>query len=139
MNELNEVTDSHKILESPILSPEIKNYSLDIDGTICGNILNEESWRIKNTNAYSNELKTINKWFDSEHIRYFLSNRTEEHREIIKSWLKNHKFKYHGIIFGKTRGRNYHWIVDYIVRATKFNGKFTDLIRKNRQLQIFIH
>ena len=110
MNELNEVTDSHKILESPILSPEIKNYSIDIDGTICGNILYEESWRIKNTNAYSDELKTIKKWFGSGYIRYFLRSRTEDQKGIIEGCLKNHKLT-NRIIFDNSRGGN-HFLID---------------------------
>ena len=47
MNELNEVVDSKGFLKSPVLSPEIKNYLIDIDGTIGDDIPNEEPWRMK--------------------------------------------------------------------------------------------
>ena len=137
MNELNEVKDSDGQLKSPILSPDVKNYLIDIDGTICDDIPNEEPWRMEHATLYPDALETVNKWFDEGHVIYFFTSRTEEHREITELWLKNHNFKYHGIIFGKPRGGNYHWIDNHIVRATKFNGKFTDLIEKNKEVQVF--
>ncbi|MBJ23895.1 MAG: phosphoheptose isomerase [Euryarchaeota archaeon] len=137
MDELNEVVDSEGILKSPILSPEIKNYLIDIDGTICDDIPNEEPWRMENATLYPDALETINKWFDEGHIIFFFTSRTEEHREVTEKWLKTHNFNYHGIIFGKPRGGNYHWIDNHVVRATRFNSKFTDLIVKNRDVQVF--
>ena len=38
--------------------------------------------------------------------------------------------KYHGMVMGKPRGGNYHWIDNHLVKATRYNGKFTDLIEK---------
>ena len=37
----------------------------------------------------------------------------------------------------KPRGGNYHWIDNHIVRATRFEGKFTDLVEKNNVIQVF--
>jgi hypothetical protein len=37
----------------------------------------------------------------------------------------------------KPRGGNYHWVDNHIVRATKFNGKFTDLIDEDAKIQVF--
>ncbi|HEY4797852.1 MAG TPA: phosphoheptose isomerase, partial [Bacteroidia bacterium] len=34
-------------------------------------------------------------------------------------------------------GGNYHWIDNHIVRATKYNGKFTDLKNKTASIQVF--
>ena len=31
---------------------------------------------------------------------------------------------------GKPRGGNYHWIDNHLVKALRYNGKFTDLIEK---------
>ncbi len=137
VNELKEVVDSEGLLKSPVLSPEIKNYLIDIDGTICDDIPNEEPWRMETAKHYPDALETINKWYDEGHIIYFFTSRTEEHRKITEKWLKKYEFKYHGILFGKPRGGNYHWIDNHIVRATRFNKKFTDLILKNKDVQVF--
>ena len=46
-------------------------------------------------------------------------------------------FKYHGLIMDKPRGGNYHWIDNHMVRATRYEGKFTDLVEKNIKIQVF--
>ena len=137
MNELNEVKDSDGFLKSPVLSSEIKNYLIDIDGTIGDDIPNEEPWRMKDANVYPDALEMINKWYDEGHIICFFTSRTEEHREVTEEWLNKNGFKYHDIIFGKPRGGNYHWIDNHVVRATRFNSKFTDLVIKTRDVQVF--
>ena len=38
---------------------------------------------------------------------------------------------------GKPRGGNYHWIDNHMVRATKYNGKFTDLVDIEKKIQVF--
>ena len=38
---------------------------------------------------------------------------------------------------GKPRGGNYHWVDNHIVRATRFDGKFTDLVEKDVKIQVF--
>ena len=137
MNELNEVKDSDGFLKSPVLSSEIKNYLIDIDGTIGDDIPNEEPWRMKDANIYPDALEMINKWYDEGHIICFFTSRTEEHREVTEEWLNKNGFKYHDIIFGKPRGGNYHWIDNHLVKATRYNGKFTDLIDKEVTIQVF--
>ena len=137
MNELNEVKDSDGFLKSPVLSSEIKNNLIDIDGTIGDDIPNEEPWRMKDANIYPDALEMINKWYDEGHIICFFTSRTEEHREVTEEWLNKNGFKYHDIIFGKPRGGNYHWIDNHVVRATRFNSKFTDLVIKTRDVQVF--
>ena len=137
VTELNEVVDADGILKSPALPADTKNYLIDIDGTICDDIPNEEPWRMKDAKLYPDALEMINKWYEKGHIIFFFTSRTEEHREVTEEWLKEHGFQYHGIVFGKPRGGNYHWIDNHIVRATKFNSKFTDLILKSRDVEVF--
>ena len=38
---------------------------------------------------------------------------------------------------GKPRGGNYHWIDNHLVKATRYRGKFTDLIEKAVTIQVF--
>jgi hypothetical protein len=37
----------------------------------------------------------------------------------------------------KPRGGNYHWVDNHIVRATRFNGKFTDLVSSEKTIEVF--
>lgn len=122
---------------SPVLPETVKNFLIDIDGTICEDIPNEEPERMLTCKPYLDALEIINKWYDEGHIITFFTSRTEEHREFTETWLKKHEFKYHGMVMGKPRGGNYHWIDNHIVRATRFKGKFTDLVTKIHEIEVF--
>ena len=71
VTELNEVVDADGILKSPALPADIKNYLIDIDGTICDDIPNEEPWRMKDAKLYPDALEMINKWYAKGHIIFF--------------------------------------------------------------------
>ena len=122
---------------SPVLPEHVKNYMIDIDGTICDDIPNEEPERMASAELYPDALLTLNRWYDEGHIITFFTSRIEEHREVTETWLKKHGFKYHGMLMGKPRGGNYHWIDNHLVRATRYEGKFTDLVEKNVTIQVF--
>lgn len=124
-------------LISPVLSGETKNFLIDIDGTICDDIPNEEPERMGTCLPYPDALRILNKWHEEGHIITFFTSRTEEHREITEEWLNRHGFKYHGMLMGKPRGGNYHWIDNHIVKATRFKGKFTDLVVANHEIEVF--
>jgi len=124
---------------SPILDEDVKNYLIDIDGTICEDVPNEEPERMATVDHYPDALDILNQWYDEGHIITFFTSRTEEHRVITEKWLKEHGFKYHGLLLGKPRGGNYHWIDNHMVRATRFKGKFTDLVIKNKDIEVFDH
>ena len=122
---------------SPVLPEDTTNYLIDIDGTICDDIPNEEPKRMATANVYPDALETLNKWHDEGHIICFFTARLESHREITEKWLKDSGFKYHSLLMGKPRGGNYHWIDNHLVKATRYNGKFTDLIEKEVKIQVF--
>lgn len=122
---------------SPVLPPNIKNYLIDIDGTICDDIPNEEPERMATATLYPDALVTINKWFREGHIITFFTSRTETHREVTETWLREHQFNYHGLLMGKPRGGNYHWIDNHMVRATRYTGKFTELVEEKVMIQVF--
>lgn len=124
-------------LISPVLPSGVKNFLIDIDGTICDDIPNEEPERMGTCLPYPDALRIVNKWYEEGHIITFFTSRTEEHREITEMWLKKHNFKWHFMLMGKPRGGNYHWIDNHIVKATRFKGKFTDLVVKNREVEVF--
>lgn len=122
---------------SPILPKDVKNFLIDIDGTICDDVPNEEPDRMSIVEPYPDALNICNKWFDEGHIITFFTSRTEEHREITENWLDKHGFKYHGLLVGKPRGGNYHWIDNHMVKATRFKGKFTDLVKMKKTIEVF--
>ncbi len=124
-------------LLSPVLPAATKNFLIDIDGTICDDIPNEEPERMKTVLPYPDALKIINRWYEEGHVITFFSARTEQHREITEAWLQKHGFKYHGLLLGKPRGGNYHWIDNHLVKATRFKGKFTDLVVQTHEIEVF--
>lgn len=122
---------------SPVLKQETKNFLIDIDGTITEDIPNEQPERMITCEPFPDALQTINKWYDEGHVIYFFSSRTESLREITETWLTKHGFKYHGILLGKPRGGNYHWIDNHIVRATRYIGKFGELVKAHKEIEVF--
>ncbi len=135
--ELKTLRNDNGELISPILPDEVKNFLIDIDGTICDDIPNEEPERMKTCLPYPDAQETINKWYDEGHIITFFTSRTEEHRVMTEEWLRLHNFRYHGLLMNKPRGGNYHWIDNHIVRATRFKGQFTDLVIKTKEIEVF--
>lgn len=122
---------------SPVLPDNVKNYLIDIDGTITDDVPNEEPERMATCLPYEGSVEMINKWFNDGHIITFFTSRTEEHEVITKQWLDNHGFKYHNLLLNKPRGGNYHWIDNHIVRATRYNGKWSPLTTINANIQVF--
>lgn len=122
---------------SPVLSEEKKNFLIDIDGTICDDIPNEEPERMVTANHYPDALETINKWYEQGHIITFFTSRTEAHRLVTEAWLKERGFKHHGIIFGKPRGGNYTVIDNHVIKAVRFKGVWSDLIPATKTIHVF--
>ena len=96
---------------------------------------NPNEWKQQHCSMMA--LETINHWYDEGHIITFFTSRIESHREVTENWLNKNGFKYHGLLMGKPRGGNYHWIDNHIVRATRYEGKFTNLIEKSASIQVF--
>ncbi|HQW04856.1 MAG: phosphoheptose isomerase [Flavobacteriales bacterium] len=122
---------------SPGLPEGMKNYLIDIDGTICEDIPNEEPERMADAAIYPDAMETCNRWYEQGHIITFFTSRLEAHREVTEAWLNKHGFKFHGIVFGKPRGGNYHWIDNHDVRSTRYVGNFTDMVEKDVKIQVF--
>lgn len=122
---------------SPKLPDEVKNFLIDIDGTITEDIPNEEPERMVDCPPYDGALEMINAWYEEGHVITFFTSRTEDHRQVTEDWLQRHGFKYHGLLMGKPRGGNYHWIDNHIVRATRYDGKWTELVRSSHEIEVF--
>jgi len=134
---LQQTTDAEGRAASPLLPAHIKNYLIDIDGTITEDVPNEEPERMETCAPFPDALETLNRWHADGHIITFFTSRTEAHRRVTETWLATHGFRYHGLLMGKPRGGNYHWIDNHLVKATRFEGKFTDLVLKSHEIEVF--
>lgn len=117
-----------------------KVYLIDIDGTICDDIKNEDSHLYPTAKPHINSRETLNKWYDEGNIITFFTAREEKDREITENWLKENNFKYNGLIMNKPRirdGQTYHWIDNKPVKATTYLGEWTELIKENKIIEVF--
>ena len=122
---------------SPVLPNSVKNYLIDIDGTVTEDVPNEEPERMATCLPYEGSVDMINSWYDDGHIITFFTSRTNEHEIVTKQWLDKHGFKYHYLLLNKPRGGNYHWIDNHIVRATRYDGKWSELVKKEHTIEVF--
>jgi len=137
VEELEDAYDEQGNKASPVLPSTTKNYLVDIDGTIGEDVPNEQVERMATAEHYPDALEIINRWHSEGHIITFFTARTENHRAVTEQWLEDNGFRYHNLLMGKPRGGNYHWIDNHIVRATRFNTRFTDLIRRTVEIEVF--
>lgn len=134
---LNSILDDEGQLASPVLPTGAKNYLIDIDGTITDDVPNEEPERMAHVLPYPDSVETLNRWYDEGHIITFFTSRTEDVRTITETWLNKHGFKYSGLLMGKPRGGNYHWIDNHIVKGTRYKGVWSDLVEKEVTIEVF--
>jgi hypothetical protein len=122
---------------SPVLPNGVKNYLIDIDGTITEDVPNEEPWRMETCLPYEGSIEMINNWYDEGHIITFFTSRTDSHREVTLEWLTKHGYRFHGLLMNKPRGGNYHWIDNHIVRATRYEGKWNKMTKRKTDIEVF--
>ncbi len=135
--DLHNTTDPEGRQASPVLANGVKNFLIDIDGTVCEDVPNEEPDRMIDCAHFPDALETCNRWYDEGHVITFFTSRTEDLRSVTESWLIGRGFKYHGLLMNKPRGGNYHWIDNHLVRATRFEGRFTDLVKATKSIEVF--
>lgn len=123
MNLMNKFDEKGNML-SPELPKEMRNYLIDIDGTICEDIPNEEPERMLTAFEIAGAKDAVNRFYQAGHKITFFTSRTEAHRANTEQWLKDHGFLYHAIIFKKPRGGNYYFIDDKLEKGIKFTGSF---------------
>jgi len=119
-----------------------KIFIIDIDGTICENVLNEEGpEKMLHAKPFKESIERINDLYGQGNMICFFTARTDEHRDVTLKWLKENGVKYHQIIFNKPRKTNefreYHFVDDTPIRATTFKGKFTDFVKKKTEIEVF--
>lgn len=109
----------------------MKHFLIDIDGTICDDIANEDSHLYVIAAPIEGSIEQINKWYDEGHTITFFTAREEKDRGVTLYWLDSHNVKYHGLIMNKPRCKNpedeYVWIDNRPVRGITYKGIWGNL------------
>lgn len=106
------------------------NILVDIDGTVCEDIDNEDAHLFPNAKLIEKAVEKVNKFYNEGHTITFFTSRTHEHRKVTDEYLKKCGFKYHYLLTDKPRGgRNgkYVWIDNLDVIGIKFNGNWDEI------------
>lgn len=119
----------------------MKIFLIDIDGTCCDDIKNEDSYLYPTAKPIEGSRDQINKWYDEGNVITFFTAREEKDREVTDVWLKENGFKYRGLIMGKPRCINpddeYVWIDNRKVRGVTYTSVWTDLKKVNKDILTF--
>ena len=112
---------------------------IDIDGTVCNDIKNEDSHLYPTAKVIEGSLEQINKWYDEGNNITFFTAREEKDREVTIKWLDDNGFKYNGLITDKPRCINsddeYVWIDNRKVRGITYVGNWGPLIKQIRTIE----
>jgi uncharacterized HAD superfamily protein len=118
-----------------------KVFLIDIDGTVCDDIKNEESHLFPTAKPIDGAKEIINKWYDEGNSITFFTARESKDRVVTENWLKEKGFKYHGLVMDKPRCLNnnceYVWIDNRKVRGVTFNGVWSELVEKTKKILTF--
>lgn len=115
-------------------------FLIDIDGTICDDIKNEESHLYLTAKCYPDALRIINKWYNEGNVITFFTARESKDRDVTETWLRDNGFKYHGLVMDKPRIKDeqeYIWIDNRKVRAVTYLGNWTELKEIETKIQVF--
>lgn len=137
MVELVDQADARGLAISPSLPEGCKNYLIDIDGTVCEDIPNEQPERMEDAEVFPDVVEIINGWYDKGHVITFFTSRTADLKDVTERWLDANGFRYHTVVYDKPRGGNYHWVDNHTVRATRFNSKFTQFVKRWAEVEVF--
>ena len=113
---------------------------LDIDGTICQDIDNQDFILFPYALPIKGAKEIVNKWYDDGNIITLFTARESKDREVTLKWLDDNGFKYHGLIMDKPRckdGWEYMWVDNRPVRGVTFKGVWTELVNINAKVQVF--
>jgi uncharacterized HAD superfamily protein len=113
---------------------------IDIDGTVCEDIKNEDSHLYSSAKPLPGAIEKCNQWYESGAQLHFFTARESKDREVTELWLRREGFKYHSLVMDKPRikdGEEYIWIDNRKVRAITFKGIWSDLIEYTTKILSF--
>ena len=115
-------------------------FLIDIDGTICDDIKNEDSHLYASARPIEGALERCNEWYESGAQIHFFTARESKDREVTERWLQYEGFKYHSLVMDKPRikeGQEYVWVDNRKVRAITFKGIWSDLVEYTKSILSF--
>ena len=120
----------------------MKKYILliDIDGTVCEDIKNEDSHLYYSAKSIPGAVERCNAWYEAGAQIHFFTARESKDREVTEHWLRREGFQYHSLVMDKPRikeGEEYIWIDNRKVRAITFMGIWSDLVERTRKILSF--
>lgn len=113
---------------------------IDIDGTICEDIKNEDSHLYYSAKPIEGARERCNAWYKEGAQIHFFTARESKDREVTELWLRREGFQYHSLVMDKPRikeGEEYIWIDNRKVRAVTFKGIWSDLIEYTKKILSF--
>lgn len=117
-----------------------KIFLVDIDGTICDDIPNEQSELFSTAQPYVGAKEILNGYIDEGHEVHYFTARREQHRKVTEEWLENNGFRYSSLVMNKPRikdGQEYVWIDNKKIRGITFKGKWSKLVEKVKKILVF--
>jgi hypothetical protein len=111
---------------------DYKNILIDLDGTVCEDIPNEESHRFPTAKVLVDRtgvsaVSWVNQLYDGGHRIVFFTARVEKDRQATLLWLRRNGFRFHDLLMGKPRGGRYVWVDNLDAVALKFSNSYSDL------------
>lgn len=93
---------------------------IDIDGTICDDVPNEEAERFEMAEPLHGALDMVRALQANGDRICFFTARAQEHAEVTEEWLERHGFEFEAVIYNKPRidqGQVYCWVDNKPVEA----------------------
>jgi uncharacterized HAD superfamily protein len=119
-------------------------YLIDIDGTVCDDIKNEDSHLYKDAKPIEGSKEIINKLYDEGNKIVFFTARESKDREVTIDWLNKHGFKFHDLITDKPRciedDCEYVWVDNKPVRGITYKGEWSPIVElKNQEVETLLN
>lgn len=119
-------------------------YLIDIDGTVCDDIKNEDSHLFPFAKIYEGSKEQINKLYEEGNKIVFFTARESKDREVTHNWLLQNGFKFHDLIMDKPRciedDCEYVWIDNKPVRGITYKGEWGPIVEtKNQEVETLLN
>ena len=106
-------------------------YLIDIDGTVCDDIKNEDNHLYEEAKPYEGSKEQINVLYDEGNKIVFFTAREYKDKSVTIAWLLKHGFKFHNLITDKPRcseEEEYVWIDNKPVRGITYKGEWAPIV-----------
>lgn len=112
-------------------------YLIDIDGTICEDIRNEDFHLYESAKPIVGAKEEINRLYDEGNTIVFFTARESKDRIITHDWLVQNGFKFHDLLMDKPRciekDQEYVWIDNRPVRGITYKGEWDKIVETKDQ------